>query len=114
MHYCVTTDALVSVYDLLENQRSLILRQLFATFDGFGQISSFTVLSHDAGVCLEGNDLMYSDDVGSVAQQSQYLDLIIEKCLVHFSLHVLGVDELHSDGLSWIDKGVPLVSLMPL
>lgn len=68
-------------------------------FDEFGKVSTITELSDDAGVRLERDDLMQTNDVLLVSQRPQRIDLIGKQRLMHLPLHVLHVDQLQCYGL---------------
>lgn len=68
MHNAKFIDTPISIDDLFENAHGLLLGDGLAHLDHFGQIAPLTEFSHDAGMRLEGDDFVETDDVLDVAE----------------------------------------------
>ena len=109
MHDPKSINSSISINNFLQNSHWLPLRDSLATLDDLSQIPPITELSDNAGMRLQGNDLMQLDDILQVIEQPQYLHLVVEKSLMDIPLYILHVDQLQSNNLSWVNKLIPLL-----
>ena len=88
-----SVDSSIAVDDLFENLKSLSFGNGAAGLDDLAEVTALAKLGDYAGVAFGWEDLVHFDHVLEVAEQTQNLDLVVQKGFVNVSFHVFHVDE---------------------